>query len=268
MNLMRPYIVTSWGVSESKSPEVQDLLDKLGASNDGRLGKFNAYLAILDPKGELVYHFDGGQQGVSGRKDPNYRPRYLAEELAKGWTKLKLPEEIKKSTGNSLTLPEVKGAESPAGVRVFSRSVGMGNVLTVRAVALSAEQRKALSWPAESRSIEGEALRGWLELLQLPRVREADANIPFKKIDGPVKLQPAGADAKFRYAVMTGSIALTKGEGQSSAEVAIQGVVSYRLDRAEVHSVRAVIEGEYHYRQRGAERAKLKISAALESTPE
>jgi hypothetical protein len=271
MNLMKPYIVTSWGISEVKSPEVKELLDKLGADKDGRLGKVNAYLAILNAQGELVYHFDGAQVGVSGRKDPNYRPHYLAEEFAKGWAKLKLsPGEVRKSTGKTLTLPEVKGRELPAGVRIFSRSVaeGMGNVVTVRAVALSAGQRKALSLPVETKTVEAETLGSWLELLQLPRVREADANIPFKKMAGSLKLQPAGADAKFRYATMTGSIILTKDEGQSSAEVDFQGVVMYRVDGAEVQSVRAAIEGLYHYRQRGAELTGIKISAALESTPE
>jgi hypothetical protein len=45
-------------------------------------------------------------------------------------------------------------------------------------------------------------------------------------------------------------------------------VVSYDADRAEVHSIHAVIEGLYHYRQQGAARGDLKMSAALESTPE
>src|SRR5262249_17734764 len=158
MKLMKPYIVTSWGISETKSPEVKELLEKLGANEEGRLGKFNAYLAILNPQGELVYHFDGGQM-TSGRKDPSYRPHYLPEELAKGTAKLNLPAETRKFTGTSLTLPEVKGPISPAGVCVFSRSEGMGDVLTVRAVALSAEQRKALSLPSETTTVEAEMLR-------------------------------------------------------------------------------------------------------------
>jgi hypothetical protein len=268
---MRPYIVTSWGISENKSPEVKELLDKLGADKDGRLGRTNAYLAILNPQGELVYHFDGRQMDVAGRNDPKYRPHYFAEEFAAGWAKLKLaPDKVKKSAGNTLTLPEVKGPKSPAGVRVFSRSVaeGMGDVTTVRAVALSAEQRDALAYPAEAKTVEAEMYRSWLELLQLPRVREADATVPFKKIAGSLKLQPAGADAKFRYALMTGSITLAKDEGQSSAEVTVQGVVRYRIDRPDVLSVRGVIAGLYHYRLRGAEHASMKLSAALESTPE
>jgi hypothetical protein len=268
---MKSYIVTSWGISESRSPEVKDLLDKLGADKEGRLGKTNAYLAILNPQGELVYHFDGGQMGISGRNDPNYRPQYFAEEFAEGWAKLKLsPAKVKKSTGNTLTLPEVRGPESPAGVRIFSRSVaeGMGDVTTVRAVGLSAEQRKALSCPAETKTVDAEMLRSWLELLQLPRVREVDANVPFKKIAGSLRLQPAGVDAKFRYAIMSGSIVLTKDEGQSSAEVTFQGVVVYRLDGPKVQLLRGVIEGLYHYREGGAERAGIKFSAAFESTPE
>jgi len=271
MNLMRPYIVTSWGISEVRGPEVKELLDKLGADKDGRLGKVNAYLAILNAQAELVYHFDGAQFEISGRNDPNYRPHYLAEEFAKGWAKLKLsPSEVKKSTRKTLTLPEVKGPESPAGVRVFSRSVaeGMGNVVTVRAVPLSAEQRQALSCPAQTKTVEAELLRSWLELLQLPRVREADANIPFKKIVGSLKLQPAGADDKFRYAIMTGPIFLTKDEGQSSAEVTFEGVVMYRLNGPKVHSMRAVFEGEYKYRTGRGKAQPIKISAALESIPE
>ena len=82
---MKPYIVTSWGISESRSTEVEELLGILGADKDGRLGNFNAYLAILSPQGKLVYHFDGAQSGVSGRRDPNFRPHYLAEEFAEGW---------------------------------------------------------------------------------------------------------------------------------------------------------------------------------------
>jgi hypothetical protein len=144
----------------------------------------------------------------------------------------------------------------------------MGDVLTVRAVPMSAEQRKALSWPGEARTIEAEILRSWLELLQLPRVREVDANTPFKEIGGPLKLQPAGSDAKFRYTIWTGPIVLTKEGGYSNAEVTLQAVVMYRLDAPEVHAVRGVIEGVYHYRQGGRDNGSLKVSAALESRPE
>jgi len=268
---MKPYIVTSWGISEGRSTEVEELLGILGADKDGRLGNFNAYMAILSPQGKLVYHFDGAQSGVSGRRDPNFRPHYLAEEFAEGWARLKLaPVDVKKSAGTALTLPEVTGSESPAGIRILSRSIAdeMGDVTTVRAAAISAEQRKALSLPAEARTVGAELFRSWLELLQLPRVREADANVPFKRISGALTLRPAGADANFRYAVMTGSIALTKEEGQSSAEVAFEGVLTYRPDSAVVHSIRGVFEGEYLYRPGRGQAQPFEITAALESTPE
>src|SRR5262245_3405810 len=268
---MRPYIVTSWGISESRSPEVKELLEKLGADEEGRLGKVNAYLAILNLQGELVYHFDGAQTGVSGRKDPNYRPHYLAEEFAEGWARLRLdPAEVRQSSGKTLTLPEVTGPASPAGVRILSRSVaeGMGDVTTVRAVAMSAEQRKALSLPAEIRTVEAATLRSWLELLQLPRIREVDATVPFKEIAGALQLRPAGADAKFRYALMTGSIILTKEEGQSSADITFQGVVTYRPDSPDIHSLCGVIEGEYQYRPGRGRSQPFKITAALESVPD
>jgi hypothetical protein len=228
-------------------------------------------LAILNPQGELVYHFDGGQSGVSGRKDPNYRPNYLAEELKKGWAKLnRPPAPLDSAAGNILRLPEVTGPHAPAGVRVLSRSFGngAGNVVTVRAVPIATEQRQALSFATDAKTIEAKIFQSWLELLQMPRVREADANIPFQEITGSLALQPASSDEKYRYMIITGSIAMTKGKGKSSAELQSQGVVTYRPESSEVHSLRCVFEGEYLYRPGRGQVRPIKISAALESTPE
>jgi hypothetical protein len=270
MEAMRPYIVTSWGRREPQSPEIKALLKKLGADADGGLGWSNAYVAILDARGEPVHAFDGAQAGVSGRRDPNARPDYLAEEFVKGWAKLDPAPPAPKPKPKSLTLPDVRGPESPAGVRLFSRSAapGFGDVVTVRTAPMSPEQRRALAYPAEARSIEAQTLRSWLELLQLPRVRETDANTPFDKIEGSLKLQSAGTDGKSRTATWTGSIELTKKDGFSSAELTFEAVVFYAPDRPEPRSVRGVLAGTYRYRLRGEDRTTLKMSAALESRPE
>lgn len=266
MKRMRPFIVTSWGCSEFlDDPDVKLATEKIEKNEGGALGWSNTYVLVLNPKGELVHHFDAAQKGVTGRRDPDARPNYFAEEIAGGWGKLKLAPADFPSKRETLTLPDVKG-----GIRIFSRSAadGMGNILTVRTAPMSAEQRKSLSYPTEARTIEAETLRDWLELLQLPRVREADANTPFKSIAGSLTLQAAGADAQGRYATWTGSIVLAKGDGGSDAEVTLKAVATYRPEAPEVHAVRGVIEGNYRYRMRGREKSVLKVGGVLESRPD
>src|SRR5262249_62355880 len=80
-------------------------------------------------------------------------------------------------------------------------------------------------------------------------------------------LEPAGSDGKLRYALLRGKVRLAKGsDGDSAFEGDLELVLTYRLDAAEVHSVRGVVEGTYLYRTRETNREKLHV--AIESRPE
>ena len=126
---------------------------------------------------------------------------------------------------------------------------------------------KPLAFAPKSKEFEVEALKSWLVRLYPAGIRAADAKKPFQKFSGTLKLEPAGSDDKFRYALLRGNVMLTKGgDTESAFEGQLEVVLTYRLDAAQVQSVRGVVQGTYLYRTRGTSREKLRV--AIESRPD
>ena len=137
----------------------------------------------------------------------------------------------------------------------------------VEVVAMKAEEWRVLAFPEETQEVEAEILRNWLVQLYPAGIRTADQSKPFTKITGSLRLEPAGADQKGRYALLRGKVRLAKGDDQESAfEGTLQAVVRYPRDALEVRSLRGVIEGDYVYRIRGTRR--MPLVAAIESRPQ
>jgi hypothetical protein len=129
------------------------------------------------------------------------------------------------------------------------------------------EDWKPLAFPTKGKEIDAELLRNWLVWIYPAGIRAADEKKPFQKFSGTLRLEPAGSDEKFRYALLRGQVQLTKGSDTESAfDGQLEAVLTYRPDAAEVQSVRGVVEGSYLYRMRGTSREKLRV--AIESRPE
>ncbi len=258
LKLLQPFVVTAWnGVEASMPREVKEIF---GPSDVAKEKRGNTFVFLLDPQGRLVHGFHGLSGRGVGRSD-------YKVEIAKGLAKLKLPEGKPPDRERPPVLPDLKGAvgKVPAGVRIFLRRQGGRPVVEV--VPMGAESWKALAFPEKEREIEAETLRTWLVQLYPPAIRTVDQRKPFKKITGSLKLAPAGADERGRYALLSGEVRLAKGDEKESAfEGALQAVLTYRSDAPEVRSVRGVVEGDYVYRIRGTQRLPLKV--AIESRPE
>lgn len=274
--MLRPFIVTSWhGAGEAAMDgEVRRIYRASPLSKDPN--RLNVFAFVLNSRGEVVHGFHG-VPGRGGRDRSDWKA-----ELTKALANLERPKEKAAATveTHGRALPDLeKSADAvPAGVRLFLRldeafDSFRGRLPIIEVVPMTAAEWQALALPEKvgNKTIEAETLRSWLVHLYPAGIRTADQKIPFRKIIGSLKLEPSGSDESFRYALLQGKIQLAKGEG-STAETAsafegtLEAVVTYRLGKAEVHSLRGVIEGNYLYRIRGTKPMPLRV--ALESRPE
>jgi len=134
-------------------------------------------------------------------------------------------------------------------------------------VSMKPDEWRPFAYSPQGKDVEVELLKRWLVWLYPAGIRAADEKKPFQKFSGTLKLEPAGSDDKFRYALLRGKVRLAKGADMESAfEGQLEVVFTYRSDAAEVKSVRGVVEGTYLYRTRATNPQKLRV--AIESRPE
>ena len=274
MELLRPFLLTAAHSGKADlgdlEPAVREVFVRSELSKDPQ--RFNVFMFVLDPQGRVVHEFHGlpgGRRGASaGRSD------HLAE-IQKARTLLKLPEaRSAKAEGPPKGIPDLNAVSSgvPSGVRLFIRQDDPGNSVAsklpvVEVVPMKPEDWKPLAFPTKGKEIDADVLRSWLVWLYPAGIRAADEKKPFQKFSGTLKLEPAGSDQKFRYALLRGQVQLAKGSDTESAfDGQLDAVLTYRPDAAEVQSVRGVVEGTYLYRTRGTSREKLRV--AIESRPE
>ena len=267
---MKPFLVTTAHSGKDElgdlEPAVRDVFAKSDLSKDAK--RFNVFMFVLDTKGQVIHEFHGLPGNGPGRSDHQ-------AEIKKARALLKLPEaKPGKAGGPPKGLPDLKALSpgAPAGVRLFIRQDDPKNSIfsklpVVEIVSMKPDDWKRFTYAPKGREIEAEVLKSWLVWLYPAGIRAADEKKPFQKFSGILKLEPASSDDKFRYALLRGKVLLAKGgEAESAFEGQIEVVVSYRLDAAEVQSVRGVIEGTYLYRTRGTHREQLRV--AIESRPE
>ena len=274
MDLLKPFLVTAAHSGNDDlgdlEPAVREVFTKSELSKDPK--RFNVFMFVLDPQGRLVHEFHGlpggRKAGTPGRSDHQ-------AEIEKARSQLKLPEaKPHKAEGPPKGLPDLKelAPGAPAGVRLFIRQDDPSNSVfsklpVVEVVSMKPDDWKPLAFDPKGKEIEAEVLKNWLVRLYPAAIRAADEKKPFQKFSGTLKLEPAGSDDKFRYALLRGKVLLAKGDDTESAfEGQIELVLTYRPDVADVQSVRGVIEGTYLYRTRGTSREKLRV--AIESRPE
>jgi hypothetical protein len=274
VGLLKPFILTSGHSGKEDlgdlEPGVREVFTKSDLSKDPK--RFNVFMFVLDPKGQVVHEFHGlpggRKEGTPGRSDHRV-------EIEKARAKLKLPEtRPDRKEGPSPSLPDFKAlaSGSPGGVRLFIRQDDPKNTIlsklpVVEGVSMTSDGWKPLAFAPKGKEIEAEVLKSWLVWLYPAGIRAADEKKRFQKFSGTLKLEPAGSDEKFRYALLRGKVRLEKGSDADSAfEGDLEVVLTYPRDGTEVQSVRGVVEGTYLYRIRGTTREKLR--AAIESRPE
>jgi hypothetical protein len=270
LDLLKPFLLIAAHSGKEDlgdlEPGVREVFTQSALSKDPK--RFNVFLFVLDAKGRVVHEFHGLPGNGPGRSDHR-------EEIKKARTLLKLPEaKPGKAEGPPKGLPDLKASSpgAPAGVRLFIRQDDPKNSIfsklpVVEVVSMKADDWKPFAYAPKGKDIAAQVLRNWLVWLYPAGIRAADEKKPFQKFSGTLKLEPAGSDAKFRYAVLRGKVALAKGgDTESAFEGQLEVVLTYRPDVAEVQSVRGVVEGTYLYRTRETSPQKLRV--AIESRPE
>src|SRR5262249_38367945 len=248
-------------------PDVRKIYTRSGTPKDTIV-----YAFVLDPHGRLVHEF----RGLPGRRG-NDRSDYHVE-ITRAREKLNLAntKTPRNAGAQSSGLPDVKQSDAggPAGIRLFVRrndEASQSEIPIIEVVPMKpAEWRKfALAEGGPTKTIEAEQLRSWLVHLYPAGIRTADQMRPFRTVVGTLKLTPVGTDARFRYALLSGAVRLTRQEdvtvpGESAFDGVLQAVLMYRSGTSEGPSVRGVVEGAYVSQGR----TRIELSAALESRPD
>ncbi len=273
VELLRPFVITAAHAGKGDladlEPDVRTVFTGSALFNDPN--RLNVFMFVLDSQGRVVHEFHGlpggGRSAAAGRSDHQ-------AELRRAHEKLKLPERGEQEPERSLIgLPDLaaQNAAVPAGVRMFIRQDVPGNSIfsrlpVVEVVPMHVDDWKPLDFPPTEKEIEADVLKSWLLWLYPAGIRAADERKPYQQIRGTLKLEAAGSDDMFRYALLRGMIRLTKKDDTESAfEGELQAVLSYHRDSPEVRSVRGVVAGTYLYRTAGTSRELLR--AAIESRP-
>jgi hypothetical protein len=249
-------------------PAVREVFTNSSLSKDPQ--RFNVFMFVLDPQGRVIHEFHGLPGGrktaAPGRSDHQV-------EIQKARARLKLPQATPKVEGQLKGLPDLKplASTAPAGVRLFLRQDDRGNAIfsklpVVEVVSMKPDDWKPLALAPKGKAIEAAVVKSWLVWLYPAGIRAADEKKSFQKFSGTLRLEPAGSDDRFRYALLRGKVMLAKGgDTESAFEGQLEAVLKYRPDAADVQSVRGVVEGTYLYRTRGTSREKLRV--AIESRP-
>src|SRR5262249_1313839 len=226
-------------------PDVKEIYEKSEVPKD-----VNTFAFVLDRQGRLVHSFHALQGNRRGNSKSDFKT-----ELTEAIAKLKLTNVKTRRTNDRepTALPDLKGgiAGVPAGVRLFLNSPG--NVPIVEVVPMKPEMWKMLTLDdgSSARTIRAEVVRDWLVQVDPAGIRTAGQEIPFKRVSGLLKLEPAGSDDKFRYTLLYGRVLLQRGERDeggrelSSFTGTLSTVITSSRGASDVQSLKGIIEGTY-----------------------
>ena len=268
LEALRPYIVVVWnGRSHEDMPaDVRAVYYATRPPPDHE----NIRLFVLDSAGKVIRAFAPfpGNDPSALDFDQKRMGQYLKGQIDQSTDGLKLPPVAVKKT---LTLPDLKGATQPVGVRMFvsfeDNHLHHFRVPVVETVAFQETERQALRLPAESRTLPAATLRRWLEQYYPPAVMDGMGG--FEKISGTLQLQPAGADPQFRYALLRGNVHFVlDNESATAYQAKLEMVLRYDRTSPELQSVRGVMEGTFPRQdRRGRTVETVRMTAAIESRP-
>lgn len=223
----------------------------------------NMALVVLDAKGKVLRSAIPLVRPPAFGFDPSAQGEDFAAQLARLIEGIDLPKGEAGKT--SPTLPDVQGSDRPAGVRIYlsfsSNKLNHYRTPVVEAVPMSDDLRKALAWPASPRDLSAADLRPWLAQIYPPAIMDGKGG--FRKIDGTFRLESAGSDDKFRYALLEGEAQFVL---DNAARTSYEGTLSVVLRYARqggLSSLRGVLETTF---QKGPD--SISMTATIESRPD
>ncbi len=268
LETLRPFIVVVWnGRSNEDMPaDVREVYYAAGSPPNHQ----NIRLFVLDSAGKVIRGFAPfpANDPTSLGFDQKRMGQYLKGQIDQSTVGLKLPQVAVKKT---LTLPDIQGTTEPAGVRLFvsfeDNRMHHFRVPVVETVVLLEAERKALRLPAEARTIPAATLRRWLEQYYPPAVMDGMGG--FEKITGTLQLQPAGADAQSRYAILRGDVQFVlDNESATGYQAKLEMVLRYDRTSPELQTVRGIMEADFPRQDRfGRTVETVRMTAAIESRP-
>lgn len=258
---LRPFIVTSWNGRGAKDmpADVREVFEAAGF----RQPQVNIALLVLDSQGRL-------QRAVTPQirpgqlPDPESRGRDFLRQLQQLLAGMSLPAVPPRK---ELTLPDVSGR----GVRIyltFSKNrLHHFRTPVVDAIALSEVTREALKYPAAAREVPISALRPWLQQIYPPAVMDGLGG--FKHIGGQLTLEPAGANAASRFAILKGDVQFVlDNRVETRYQGKLQVVLGYGPNSAEVQTIRGICECTFPRQDpQGRVVESVTMTAAIESRP-
>jgi hypothetical protein len=266
---LRPFIVTS-----STARTTDDLPDELrGLYREAgfRDTHVNFVLFVLDADGKLLRWLQPVIRPPQFHFDPEAQGRDFKRQLDQLLDGLPLPRPDADAKPK-LTLPDVSGDGHPAGLRVYlsfaQNRLNHYRTPTVEALALSDEMKQALHYADTQKEVPVSALKPLLEQLYPPAIMDGSGG--FRSITGTLKLKPAGAGSKHRYAVLEGKVQfLMDNRNRTTYACNVALVLAYPKDSTKILSLRGVAEGTVpKHNPQGQIVERIKMTAAIESRPE
>lgn len=230
----------------------------------------NLGLFALDADGKLTRSLNPEVRPGANRFDPESQGRDFKRQLDEMLDGLDLPHVAAKYP-IKLTLPDVDGADQPAGVRIYltfgKNRLNHYRTPTVEAVKFTDAMRVALKYPDKSRSVSADDLRPILEQFYPPAIMDGHGGC--REIVARLTLSPAGADGGKRLALLKGEVDI---ELDNKNATRYAGPVTIALTYGEdgqLKSMRGVGTWEFpKHNPQGQVVETIKMTAAIESRPE
>jgi hypothetical protein len=197
-------------------------------------------------------------------------PGYFRQELQRANRLLGDSLPNPKSTPGAL--PTIDGPIHPAGVRIIlslgENRLGHFRVPVVETVKISDDQRSALAYSANPRTIKAQVLQSWLAQIYPPAVMDGHGGM--RSISGELTWTPAGRDQSHRFATLRGSVRF---ELDNRERISYQGpldlVLSYSQDNDSLETLCGILQTRFPRNdQRGHPVERVSMTATLQSTPD
>lgn len=186
-------------------------------------------------------------------RQPGAATGYVRDQLQRAIAYLKLPPHT--APLRPVRLPSLPPSKTPlavpAGVRLFIRlpehPQPAYRIPIVQPIALTSAEWATLAHPSASRTVAAELLRVWLEQVFPVGMKEmVGANIHNDRVGGSLTLRPAGSDTKYRYAILSGMVALTlAGRTQVEHDGTLKVVLAYPKTGSGIVALKGILNGTY-----------------------
>lgn len=266
--MLRPFIVTYWSgrQTDDMPDEVYAVIDAAGMRHQ----HINLGLFALDENGKLLRSLNPNVRPPAHRFDPELQGRDFKRQLDEMLDGLKLPHVVAKHP-IKLTLPDVSGNESLAGVRIYltfgKNRLNHYRTPTVEAVTLTAKMREALRYPEHSRSVSADQLRPMLEQFYPPAIMDGHGGC--REIKAEMTLSPAGFDGNKKCALLKGTVEIELDNTNATRYSGPLSIAMIYDESGVLKSLRGVGTWEFpKYTPEGRVAEWIQMTAAIESRPE